>query len=247
MWEHLMHQRKVTGFTLIEILIVISIIALLAAILFPVFSRAKENARRASCQSNLKQIGLALQQYMADYDGIYAPVHLNRMDFQTGGGGGSDGYQNVPSYYDLLMPYVKSDAVFVCPSDERPSVRDRSQRQIGRVGYSRIFSYGLNVGTSGQVCQGPGRPYGDSDSFPGCVPFRDSALSDPARVIYAGDGHGRSSTLLFSWYLTNASDSDINNARVDFRHLETANFLFCDGHVKALRNGVGLGTSSWAP
>lgn len=63
-----MHRRN--GFTLIELLIVIFIIALLAAILFPVFARARENARRTSCASNLKQIGLANAQYMQDYDGI---------------------------------------------------------------------------------------------------------------------------------------------------------------------------------
>jgi prepilin-type N-terminal cleavage/methylation domain-containing protein len=61
-------SRKRTGFTLIELLVVIAIIAILAAILFPVFARARENARRASCQSNLKQIGLAVYQYTQDYD-----------------------------------------------------------------------------------------------------------------------------------------------------------------------------------
>src|SRR5690349_12144108 len=61
-------KRSARGFTLIELLVVIAIIALLAAILFPVFARARENARRASCQSNLKQIGLGFHQYTQDYD-----------------------------------------------------------------------------------------------------------------------------------------------------------------------------------
>ncbi|HOJ21988.1 MAG TPA: DUF1559 domain-containing protein [Armatimonadota bacterium] len=61
-------RQSRTGFTLIELLVVIAIIAILAAILFPVFARARENARKANCQSNLKQIGLAFQQYRQDYD-----------------------------------------------------------------------------------------------------------------------------------------------------------------------------------
>src|ERR1700682_886826 len=95
------------GFTLIELLVVIAIIAILAAILFPVFARARENARRASCQSNLKQIGLATIQYVQDYDERFP-------DF---------GCTGLASYIDdtgigiKLQPYVKSYQVFVCPSD----------------------------------------------------------------------------------------------------------------------------------
>ena len=63
-----MTQRQKRGFTLIELLVVVAIIGILAAILFPVFARARENARRASCQSNLKQIGLGIAQYTQDYD-----------------------------------------------------------------------------------------------------------------------------------------------------------------------------------
>ena len=97
---------KKSAFTLIELLVVIAIIAILAAILFPVFGRARENARRASCQSNLKQIGLGFQQYAQDYDGW------------TSGSGvfvSSSAYHSWPS---TLFPYVKSDQLFSCPSGE---------------------------------------------------------------------------------------------------------------------------------
>jgi prepilin-type N-terminal cleavage/methylation domain-containing protein len=70
------HRRAVRGFTLIELLVVIAIIAILAAILFPVFARARENARRASCQSNLKQMALASAQYTQDYDERLAPGYF---------------------------------------------------------------------------------------------------------------------------------------------------------------------------
>src|SRR5471030_203059 len=96
-------SRK-SGFTLIELLVVIAIIAILAAILFPVFARARENARRASCQSNLKQIGLGILQYTQDYD-EKMPVCNNYVQRQSQGWAGP------------ILPYLKSVQVFHCPSD----------------------------------------------------------------------------------------------------------------------------------
>ncbi len=106
-----MNQNKTISvkraFTLIELLVVIAIIAILAAILFPAFARARENARRASCQSNLKQMGLGVMQYLQDYDEHYMQQHEN-----AGGG------DPIPSYYwfQPLQPYIKSTQLFVCPS-----------------------------------------------------------------------------------------------------------------------------------
>jgi len=95
------------AFTLIELLVVIAIIAILAAILFPVFARARENARRSSCQSNEKQMGIAVLQYLQDYDEKYMHQHEN-----AGSG------DPVASYYwfQPLQPYIKSTQVFICPS-----------------------------------------------------------------------------------------------------------------------------------
>jgi prepilin-type N-terminal cleavage/methylation domain-containing protein/prepilin-type processing-associated H-X9-DG protein len=91
------------GFTLIELLVVIAIIALLAAILFPVFSRARENARRSSCANNLKQVGIGIAQYVQDYDETY-PI----MSYNSGAG---------PALGWYLHPYLKSVQVWRCPSD----------------------------------------------------------------------------------------------------------------------------------
>lgn len=91
------------AFTLIELLVVIAIIALLAAILFPVFSRAREGARRSSCQSNLKQIGIAFEQYKDDFD-MYYPG-----DYTVSNG-------NYVHWPTMIFPYVKNEQVFVCPS-----------------------------------------------------------------------------------------------------------------------------------
>ncbi|MBW3634834.1 MAG: DUF1559 domain-containing protein [Armatimonadetes bacterium] len=97
------------GFTLIELLVVIAIIAILAAILFPVFGRARENARRSSCQSNMKQIGLGIMQYTQDYDEKFPQAYWYKND-----AGDSGGYFQ---WSGATMPYVKSAQLYVCPSD----------------------------------------------------------------------------------------------------------------------------------
>src|SRR4051794_32549832 len=101
------------GFTLIELLIVIAIIALLAAMLFPVFSRVRENARRSACASNLKQIGLAITQYCQDYDETLPRFSL--ADTSYLGFAGYDGADG-PRWADEIFPYIKSTQVFNCPS-----------------------------------------------------------------------------------------------------------------------------------
>ena len=111
------------GFTLIELLVVIAIIAILAAILFPVFARARENARRASCLSNMKQIGLGVMQYTQDFDEklpYLSPNNAlaNRSDMQLPDGRGFSGRWAWPLQ---LYPYIKSQQVFVCPSDPNPN------------------------------------------------------------------------------------------------------------------------------
>ncbi len=101
-------QNRFQAFTLIELLVVIAIIAILAAILFPVFARARENARRSSCQSNLKQIGLGILQYVQDYD-----ERFPKIAFVAG---------SVPyGWADAIQPYVKSTQLFKCPSFTGPT------------------------------------------------------------------------------------------------------------------------------
>ena len=97
--------RRKSGFTLIELLVVIAIIAILAAILFPVFARARENARRASCQSNEKNIALGFKQYIQDNGEKYPPAMTTASDLKASAASGG------------LEPYLKSTAILFCPSD----------------------------------------------------------------------------------------------------------------------------------
>ena len=113
--------RRVRGFTLIELLVVIAIIGILASILFPVFARARENARRTACLSNMKQVGLGLQQYTQDYDEKLPPANdyiknfndasvVNSAPISTGGEGPG------PNFLGSILPYTKSTQVTACPS-----------------------------------------------------------------------------------------------------------------------------------
>ncbi len=125
-------SKNRSAFTLIELLVVIAIIAILAAILFPVFARARENARKSSCQSNLKQIGIASMQYSQDYDEALYPHRFNAVGanpFLTANGGqfpgtGTGSTPDVTGtskdrifWISLLQPYIKSTQVFICPSN----------------------------------------------------------------------------------------------------------------------------------
>ena len=103
------------GFTLIELLVVIAIIAILAAILFPVFAQARDKARSASCLSNEKQIGLGLMMYTQDYDDTYPTAYMYKNNTATTNGGSAGGYIHFSA---MVQPYIKSDKIWVCPSDK---------------------------------------------------------------------------------------------------------------------------------
>jgi prepilin-type N-terminal cleavage/methylation domain-containing protein/prepilin-type processing-associated H-X9-DG protein len=111
------------GFTLIELLVVIAIIAILAAILFPVFARARENARRSSCQSNVKQFGLAIMQYTQDYDERYPRMYHGANP-------------NVVFWPRAIQPYAKSVQLFNCPSSTEAPYTSETANNV---------HYGLNT------------------------------------------------------------------------------------------------------
>lgn len=148
------------GFTLIELLVVIAIIAILAAILFPVFAQARAKARQTTCLSNLKQIGLATGMYVQDYDENFYP-HRNNTGAESnpliadGGGSNITGSARTKTFWiSLLQPYVKNYELFKCPSNSSPWVKygttqcggslSNGQAGCGGVGYGGQNSYGHN-------------------------------------------------------------------------------------------------------
>ena len=199
------------AFTLIELLVVIAIIAILAAILFPVFAQVREKARQTSCSSNLKQLGLAVAQYVQDYDETF-PIAQTNPDFGSYGNG-SPGYWG--SWMPEIYPYVKSTGVFVCPDTVNHYVVTYKQAAL------ETRSYGMNQ----WLIQGPSVPLAALNQPTGlplladCV---DPLFYEPSRIYNANESN--------YW----GSSSPVNPAWA--RHKTASNICFADGHVKLMQN-----------
>ncbi|HOM82836.1 MAG TPA: DUF1559 domain-containing protein [Armatimonadota bacterium] len=199
-----MRQRK-EGFTLIELLVVIAIIAILAAILFPVFARARENARKSTCQSNLKQIGNGLLMYMQDYD-------------ETTCG------ELVGDYWwtDVIQPYTKNTKIQICPSNRW---RAGAFRGCG------CFASTITYSEQGRTTKAWWSGYGLAGEMR--TPRTAAEVVDPSGTLWAGDARcyfiGNS-----GWEADyGPGDSKGNHSTADC-HSDGNNFLFADGHVKWL-------------
>jgi len=216
-------KRK--AFTLIELLVVIAIISILAAILFPVFARARESARRTSCLSNMKQIGLGIMQYVQDYDETYP------RSIQTDNAPPPDGDTWVTGswlWQQMIQPYTKSYQIFICPS---------SPRQVYPPRY-------VNYGANRTVLQ-----YQNTD------PVKMAAIQETAStymILETGDYMIERVRVLTNpasyWYIAGASNysaaqcsgvTTSSNAQQDCvsgRHFDGSNVLFADGHAKWLKS-----------
>ncbi len=225
------------GFTLIELLVVIAIIAILAASLFPVFARAREKARQASCQSNCKQLSLGVLMYVQDYDETF-PTWAR---WYPARGSGGDGFAN-PSVCTspqspplAVYPYVKNLQLYVCPSGAvAPSDGYGTYETYWRFPGPASRGYGFWDGIFGRaVTTAP-------------VPTRLAELKTPATTVLMGDSahmFGGKGALIWSNVCCDGGSTTspldglgaggvpVNDDTAS-RHNGGENFGFADGHVK---------------
>jgi len=204
---------KKQAFTLIELLVVIAIIAILAAILFPVFAQAREAARKTSCLSNLKQMGLGMLMYTQDYD--------ERMVLWQQGSGNyffdSEGFAT--SYDRLLQPYLKNDVISGCPSD----LSDHGMVPGGGAYAKRSYAIPGNIG--GNWCNTATNPQPNPPAL--------AAMPEPAITIMLNErdncasGAGTNPHTIWGWCSVNDAESE-----TAWRHNQMANFVYADGHAK---------------
>jgi len=240
-----------TGFTLIELLVVIAIIAILAAILFPVFAQARESARRTVCLSNTKQMGLAFAMYVQDYDETTpAVIHDGNLPED-------------PDFWFIIQPYVKNVDIFYCP-DRTEWLMDNQQDDCsGQKANPRqtCIGYGYNWGIrAGSITGLVGARIGFHDNGHSGYIQPGVALASivaPAQVFAYGDtGDNPRYTIcsdyIFQYYTPNNPGGNGGNSSYpvtsngQLRHGGNLNFAFVDGHSKRVHFKAGLDPDNMA-
>ena len=269
MVEHVIKRRSrdVAGFTLIELLVVIAIIAILAAILFPVFAQAREKARQATCQSNLKQMGVAFAMYASDYDGGYPTCITNRFNVNEVPPTWVSGDPKAPSYSGFdkggIYPYVKqrgnggASNVFACAN----AIPHKSGAPVGfssPPGQNYMMNQYLQMNWGGfyniTPATGSISKANDNKADGLYSPFNPDFAAEPSSCILLFEGAqenapGKTYDASVNRYGTpfyqgfgGTCTSYVNDAKGNVPclqpsdyHSENSNFLFLDGHVKAMR------------
>jgi prepilin-type N-terminal cleavage/methylation domain-containing protein len=212
-------MRKRTGFTLIELLVVIAIIAILAAILFPVFAQAREKARQSTCLSNFRQIGTAVMMYVEDYDEYYPP---NRVSHLPAGGDCTGIGQKMISWKTVTLPYVKNVDVYRCPSNPHHNEGDETRKSEPTYP-SFPISYA----------------YSSSMLGAGNTALREPSCPEPARYIMLVESQAGCSDM--GIWGVNTTWGFTGGFYVHPTHRMQA--IYCDGHAKSTKFSQTLGTS----
>ncbi len=224
------------AFTLIELLVVIAIIAILAAILFPVFAQARDKARQTACLNNEKQIGLGILQYIQDYDESF-PISCVTIPVPPPAGA-------IVGWVDATQPYIKSYAVFQCPSEPADRVTDptlggftdyyinkNASDGFQTVPESKFPTYSILVGEGGAFKGSPTNPLANSTAR-----FRSNGCQGAGDPV-TGAGRGADGTANDIQRPVCGGPGLVGNlGGGGLRHAGGCNFIFLDGHVKWLKN-----------
>lgn len=228
-------MKKQRGFTLIELLVVIAIIAILAAILFPVFAQARESARMTSCLSNMKQLGLGLMMYAQDSDENYPVIYSGYgMDYTTVTPNDHEGWM----WKNAIGPYVKSKGIFGCPSNPAADPDGPSYVSDDRMDRNNAYghymekdglmpqSYAMNAGaTSWYSARSP-------DVANAAKPLLLASINRPANLVAIGEDTWREGDFGPDWF---TDDSGQCGGHAIYTHRGfsgPSNFAYWDGHVK---------------
>ncbi|MES2459289.1 MAG: DUF1559 domain-containing protein [Armatimonadota bacterium] len=220
--------RRLAGFTLIELLVVIAIIAILAAILFPVFAQAREKARQAACCSNLKQIGNAVLMYSQDYDEMLVPSAIG-VGFTT--------------YVNLLDPYIKANQVWTCPGEmNQVTTATRS------IGMNEAVAIGLTDGALNRTTPPPPIALSMADvQAPANLIVMGDARAYAITTNFSGNTNGFQACSVGKLIEAGTPVPAVHPNYFFIRHSGGSNYAFADGHVKwaKVRNTI-VPNSSWS-
>lgn len=228
-------RGRYPGFTLIELLVVIAILAILAAILFPVFAQARESARQTTCLSNGKQIALAWQMYAQDWDERAVPVG-SAIEPGTLLDGRKRNGQPFNGWSLMLLPYIKSRDLFRCPSMPTLFQGGGACAKFNGQPITNSYSYNWFLGADGSYGRAGDGDYGSSPdrSHRWITPITLGEISRPANTI--AFLHSNSVPPYgFTWgctYVTIETPDFINKIRMRVTHKDGDNLVFADGHAK---------------